>query len=76
VCRYKDFHLFIFPSANIIERAEAHSPGLRAFGLSARLIPHVNILFSLQNNSELPQKNSIPKSRFFPMFHHLFPIFT
>ncbi|MQO93298.1 leucine-rich repeat protein, partial [Segatella copri] len=23
VCRYKDFHLFIFPSANIIERAKA-----------------------------------------------------
>ena len=29
VCRYKDFHLFIFPSANIIERAEAPSPGHR-----------------------------------------------
>uniref|UniRef100_UPI004026A4B8 hypothetical protein n=1 Tax=Prevotella sp. TaxID=59823 RepID=UPI004026A4B8 len=26
---YKDFHLFIFPSANIIERAEALSPGQR-----------------------------------------------
>jgi hypothetical protein len=25
---------------------------------------------------ELPLKNSILKSRFFPMFHHLFPIFT
>jgi len=23
VCRYKDFHLFIFPSANIIVRAKA-----------------------------------------------------
>jgi len=29
VCRYKDFYLFIFPSANIIEGAEAHSPGQR-----------------------------------------------
>uniref|UniRef100_UPI00402858E2 hypothetical protein n=1 Tax=Prevotella sp. TaxID=59823 RepID=UPI00402858E2 len=23
ICRYKDFHLFIFPSANIIVRAKA-----------------------------------------------------
>ena len=30
ICRYKDFHLFIFPSANIIERAEALSPGQRS----------------------------------------------
>ena len=29
ICRYKDFHLFIFPSANIIEGAEALSPGQR-----------------------------------------------
>ena len=28
VCRYKDFYLFIFPSANIIVRAKALSPGL------------------------------------------------
>ena len=28
VCRYKDFYLFIFPSANIIEGAEALSPYL------------------------------------------------
>ena len=28
ICRDKDFHLFIFPSANIIEGAEALSPGL------------------------------------------------
>ena len=34
VCRYKDFYLFIFPSANIIERAKALN--LKAFALSGR----------------------------------------
>ncbi|MBP8642214.1 MAG: hypothetical protein KBH89_04145, partial [Prevotella sp.] len=29
VCRYKDFHLFIFPSANIIEGAKSFCPSGR-----------------------------------------------
>ena len=39
VCRYKDFYLFIFPSANIIERAEALKLQAKhkAFALTGRL---------------------------------------
>ena len=39
VCRYKDFHLFIFPSANIIVRAKALflAWSFKAFALTGRL---------------------------------------
>ena len=39
VCRYKDFHLFIFPSANIIVRAKALKLQAKhkAFALTGRL---------------------------------------
>ena len=40
VCRYKDFHLFIFPSANIIVRAKALyiARYLKAFALTGRQV--------------------------------------
>ena len=39
VCRYKDFYLFIFPSANIIVRAKAfkYLAIYKAFALTGRL---------------------------------------
>ena len=75
---FSDVTVKIEDNQVIVERSSDHKDERAKHGLYRSLINNmiVGVSEGFTKQLELPQKNPISKSRFFPMFHHLFPIFT